>query len=231
MTTRARAGWGTGCAGWACGAAEAAEARRRARERATNGGLRHLRNLLLQEHDDDGAPGREEDVPDGVGDGVAEDGELAVRLVLDRAERGRDGAGAGAGAERMTGFILRTYRPKRSAAVCGATATTKPTRRRLGPVSFRPATNVGPAFRPTTPMKTARPIVSKTQSAGSGILPNVGRTERSQPKTRPMMSAPPLAVRLSGRPPTVTVRRPTKPPRRMPRPTKTTSVSLDGRST
>ena len=66
--------------------------------------------------------------------------------------------------------------------------------------------SVGPALRPTTPMKTARPIVSKTQSAGSGIRPNVGRTERSQPKTSPMMSAPPLAVRLSGRPPTVTVR-------------------------
>ena len=52
-------------------------------------------------------------------------------------------------------------------------------------------------------MNTARPMVSKTQSAGSGMRPKVGRTERSHPKTRPMMSAPPLAVRLSGRPPIV----------------------------
>ena len=79
-------------------------------------------------------------------------------------------------------------------------------------------------------MNTARPIVSNTQSAGSGMRPKVGRTERSQPKTRPMMSAPPLAVRLSGTPPTVTDSRPNSPPTRMPRPTKTTSVSLDGRS-
>ena len=49
-------------------------------------------------------------------------------------------------------------------------------------------------------MKTARPTVSKIQSAGSGIRPNVGYTERNQPKTRPMMSAPPLAVSLSGNP-------------------------------
>ena len=33
-----------------------------------------------------------------------------------------------------------------------------PTTSRLGPVSRRPATNVGPALRPTTPMNTARPI-------------------------------------------------------------------------
>ena len=55
------------------------------------------------------------------------------------------------------------------------------------------------------PMKTASPTVSNTHSAASGMRPNVGRTERSQPKTSPMISAPPLAVRLRGRPPTVTV--------------------------
>ena len=66
-----------------------------------------------------------------------------------------------------------------------------------------PDTKLGPAPRPTTPMKTARPTVSNTQSAGSGMRPKVGRTERSQPKTSPMMSAPPLAVRLRGRSPTV----------------------------
>ena len=80
-------------------------------------------------------------------------------------------------------------------------------------------------------MKTARPIVSKTQSAGSGMRPKVGRTERSQPKTSPMMSAPPLAVRLIGRSPSWSVSAPKRPPSRMPRPTNTTSVALDGRST
>ena len=72
--------------------------------------------------------------------------------------------------------------------------------------------------------------MSKTQSAGSGIRPNVGRIERSQPNTSPMMSAPPLAVRLSGKVAELSVSAPKRPPRRMPRPTNTTSVSLEGRS-
>ena len=50
--------------------------------------------------------------------------------------------------------------------------------------------------------------MSKTQSAGSGMRPKVGRTERSQPKTRPMTRAPPLAVRLRGRSPTLSVSAP-----------------------
>ena len=79
-------------------------------------------------------------------------------------------------------------------------------------------------------MNTARPMVSNTHSAGSGMRPNVGRTERSQPKTRPMMSAPPLAVSVSGTPATLTDSIPNSPPISMPRPTNTTSVSLDGRS-
>ena len=79
-------------------------------------------------------------------------------------------------------------------------------------------------------MNTASPIVSNTHSAGSGIRPKVGRTERSHPNTSPITSAPPLDVRVSGKSPMRRVRRPTRPPTRMPRPTKTTSVSLDGRS-
>ena len=114
--------------------------------------------------------------------------------------------------------------------MCGVTATMNPTRSRLGPICLRPATKLGPALMPTTPMKTARPMVSNTQSAGSGMRPKVGRTERNQPNTRPMMSAPPLAVRLKGRVPTISVSDPRSPPARMPSPTKTTSVSLEGRS-
>ena len=106
----------------------------------------------------------------------------------------------------------------------------KPTKRRLGPVTRRPVTKLGPAFKPTTPMKTARPTVSKTQSAGSGMRPNVGRTDRSHPNTSPMISEPPLAVRLSGKPPILTDSKPINPPMKIPRPTNTTSVSLDDRS-
>ena len=104
--------------------------------------------------------------------------------------------------------------------MCGVIATTKPTSSRLQPICWRPVTKLGPALRPTTPMNTARPILSKTQSAGSGMRPKVGRTERSHPNTRPMTSAPPLAVRLSGTAPTVTVNSPKSPPRKMPMPDK-----------
>ena len=38
----------------------------------------------------------------------------------------------------MTGFIFRTLCPKKSAAMCGVTATTRPTKSRLGPVCFEP---------------------------------------------------------------------------------------------
>jgi hypothetical protein len=74
-------------------------------------------------------------------------------------------------------------------------------------------------------------MVSKTHSAGSGMRPNVGLTERSQPKTSPMISAPPLAVSESGRSPTVNDSSPTRPPITTPSPTKTTSVSWVDRST
>ena len=58
--------------------------------------------------------------PIGVGDGVAEDRELALRFVLDRAERGRDGAGPGAGAEEddagsSSGRNGRREAPRRAA--------------------------------------------------------------------------------------------------------------------
>ena len=99
---------------------------------------------------------------------------------------------------RINGFIFRTWRPNSSATMWGVAATMNPTTSRLGPVWRSPDTNVGPAVNPTMPMKTARPTVSKIQRAGSGILPNVGYTERSQPKTRPMMSAPPLVVSVRG---------------------------------
>ena len=98
------------------------------------------------------------------------------------------------------------------------------------PVFCSPEMKLGPALRPTTPMKTHSPTVSKIQIAGSGIRPKNGYTDRSQPNTSPMIRAPPLAVRVSGRPPTVTESRPTSPPSTMPVPTKIMSVAVVGRS-
>src|SRR5688572_21838033 len=54
---------------------------------------------LRQQHDDDHPPDREQRVAHGVGDGVAERGNLALRLVAHEAERGRGGARAGHDAE------------------------------------------------------------------------------------------------------------------------------------
>src|SRR5262249_9394004 len=48
-----------------------------------------------QEHDEDHTPDREERIADGVGDGVAERGNLALRDVADEAERRRRSARSG----------------------------------------------------------------------------------------------------------------------------------------
>src|SRR5262245_4717278 len=54
---------------------------------------------LARQEDDDRTPRRQQDVPDRVGHGITEYRKLALRLVLDGAERGGDRPGAGAGAE------------------------------------------------------------------------------------------------------------------------------------
>ena len=50
-------------------------------------------------------------------------------------------------------------------------------------------------------MKTLRPTEFMNQKAGAGMRPNFGRTERSQPRISPAISAPPAVDRLSGTPP------------------------------
>src|ERR1700751_5344379 len=47
----------------------------------------------------------------------------------------------------MTGFTFNTKRPKRSATTCGVTATSKPTKIRLGPVTRSPVTKAGPGVQ------------------------------------------------------------------------------------
>src|ERR1044071_6087727 len=87
--------------------------------------------------------------------------------------------------KRMTGFIFKTYRPNKIATKCGRIAAKRPTKTRLMPDFCNPEIKLGPAVKPTTPMNTAKPTVSKTHIAASGIRPNAGNTERSQPNTRP----------------------------------------------
>ena len=56
---------------------------------------------------------------------------------------------------------------------------------------------------PTTAMKTLRPTEFMNHTVGDGIRPKVGRTERSQPKNRPEINAPPEVDSVSGTLPTL----------------------------
>ena len=62
------------------------------------------------------------------------------------------------------------------------------------------------------------------------MRPKVGRTERSQPKKRPAISAPPEVESVSGTPPTLKTSAPIRAPMAMPTPMKTTSVTSVARS-
>src|SRR4051812_40919795 len=62
-----------------------------------------MRGLLLEQHDDDGAPRGHDDGGDGVRNGVAQNGNLALRQVLDCAQRRSTGARSGAGTEQQHG--------------------------------------------------------------------------------------------------------------------------------
>src|SRR5690348_6005984 len=90
------------------------------------------------------------------------------------------------------------YLPTCIARISGTVATATPHRNRLKPSCCRPATKPGPEEMPTTAMKTLRPTEFMNHTVGDGIRPNVGRTERSQPKNRPEISAPPEVDKVSG---------------------------------
>ena len=47
-------------------------------------------------------------------------------------------------------------------------------------------------------MKTFRPTEFMNHTVDDGIRPKVGRTERSQPKNRPAIKAPPEVDKVSG---------------------------------
>ena len=51
---------------------------------------------------------------------------------------------------------------------------------------------------PTTAMNTFRPTEFMNHTVDDGIRPKVGRTERSHPKKRPAINAPPEVDSVSG---------------------------------
>ena len=52
-------------------------------------------------------------------------------------------------------------------------------------------------------MNTFKPTEFMNHTVGVGIRPNVGRTERSQPKNSPEINAPPDVESVRGTPPTL----------------------------
>ena len=135
---------------------------------------------------DDHAPDREQRVADRVGDGVAERRHLALGLshtmpsaaVVVRAPAQTPNRIARIEAEEVLADEHR--QDQRDAMVA-----TMPHRNRLIPCVCNPLTNPGPAEMPTMAMKTLSPTEFMNHTVDDGMRPKVGRTERSQPKTRP----------------------------------------------
>src|SRR6516164_11371969 len=90
------------------------------------------------------------------------------------------------------------YFPTYIASISGTVVATTPQRNRLMPSCCSPATKPGPDEMPTTAMKTFRPTEFMNHTVDEGIRPKVGRTERSQPKNSPEISAPPEVDSVSG---------------------------------
>src|SRR3974390_501901 len=93
--------------------------------------------------------------------------------------------------------------PTYIARISGTVVATTPHGNRLKPNCSSPATKPGPDEIPTTAMNTFRPTEFMNQTVEDGIRPKVGRTERSHPKNRPEISAPPDVDRVSGTLPTL----------------------------
>src|SRR3974390_1461764 len=93
---------------------------------------------------------------------------------------------------------LNRYFPTYIAKIRGTVVANTPHRNRLKPSCLRPATKPGPDAIPTTAMKTFRPTEFMNHTVDDGIRPKVGRTERSQPKNRPEINAPPEVESVRG---------------------------------
>src|SRR5690242_18628388 len=85
----------------------------------------------------------------------------------------------------------KRYFPTYIDTISGKVVATMPHRNKVKPSCCSPATNFGPEDKPTIAINTLRPTEFMNQTVGEGIRPNVGCTERSHPKNRPAISAPP----------------------------------------
>ena len=79
-------------------------------------------------------------------------------------------------------------------------------------------------------MKMFNPTEFMNQTVDGGMRPNVGRTERSQPKISPANSAPPAVDNVIGTPPTFHTSAPINAPIVMAPPMNATSATSVGRS-
>src|SRR5258705_13396558 len=99
---------------------------------------------------------------------------------------------------KIASWNLNTYLPTNAARISGTVVTATPQRNRLKPSCCRPATKPGPDEMPTTAMNTFSPTEFMDHTVEDGIRPKVGRTDRSHPKKRPAISAPPEVDSVSG---------------------------------
>src|SRR6478736_6953605 len=102
---------------------------------------------------------------------------------------------------RRASWKRNTYLPTYIASTSGTAVTTMPHKKSPKPSCCSPATNFGPEDMPTIAMKTFRPTEFMNHTAGEGMRPNVGLTERSQPKKSPEINAPPEVDKVNGTPP------------------------------
>src|SRR5882724_3635262 len=104
---------------------------------------------------------------------------------------------------RMASSKRNRYLPTYIARISGTEVTATPQKNRLKPSCCRPETKPGPDEMPTMAMNTFKPTEFMNQTVGEGIRPKVGCTDRSHPKNRPDIRAPPEVDSVSGTLPTL----------------------------
>src|SRR5215475_3041549 len=102
---------------------------------------------------------------------------------------------------RIASSKRNRYFPTNIATINGTVVTATPQRNRLKPSCCKPATKPGPDDMPTTAMNTFRPTEFMNHSVDDGRRPKAGGPERTHPKKRPEINAPPEVDSVSGPPP------------------------------
>src|SRR6185437_8781733 len=99
---------------------------------------------------------------------------------------------------RIASSKRNRYFPIYMPMISGSAVAKIPQRKRVIPSACSPATNFGPDESPTMAMNTFRPTEFMNHKVGDGMRPKVGCTERSHPKNRPAINAPPEVESVSG---------------------------------